>query len=152
MASIRRPSRTSVSQTPWAPTATTGGIASAPIVLYGCQRCAASIALICSGVSPGVCAAITDQSRARAGDEAERSDEEERHHGSGLQSLKSRASGSIEATMASPQQFDDPSPSHHDDSPPRVLRLRLVPWDVASLLALLVLLAVLAFGTDWYAR
>jgi hypothetical protein len=69
-----------------------------------------------------------------------------------LQSLNSRTSGSIDVTMASPQQFDDPSPSHHDDSPPRVLRLRLVPWDVASLLALLALLAVLAFGTDWYSR
>ena len=54
--------------------------------------------------------------------------------------------------MASPQQFDDPSPSHHEDSPPRVLRLRLVPWDVTSVLALLVLLAAIAFGTDWYSR
>jgi hypothetical protein len=54
--------------------------------------------------------------------------------------------------MASPQQFDDPSPGHRDDSPPRLLRLRLVPWDVASLLALGALLAVLAFGTNWYAR
>src|SRR5260370_39496176 len=52
--------------------------------------------------------------------------------------------------MASPQQFDDPSPSHHEDSPPRVLRLRLIPWDVSSVLALLALLAVIAFGTDWY--
>jgi hypothetical protein len=54
--------------------------------------------------------------------------------------------------MASPQQFDDPSPGHHDHSPPRLLRLRLVAWDVISLLALVALLAVLAFGTDWYAR
>jgi hypothetical protein len=54
--------------------------------------------------------------------------------------------------MASPQQFDDPSVHHHDHSPPRLLRLRLVPWDVVSLLALVALLAVLAFGTDWYAR
>jgi hypothetical protein len=53
--------------------------------------------------------------------------------------------------MASPQQFDDPCPARHDDSPPRVLRLRLVPWDVTSLLALLTLLAALAFGTNWYA-
>ena len=52
--------------------------------------------------------------------------------------------------MATPQQFDDPSPSHHEDSPPRVLRLRLVPWDVFSVLALFVLLAAIAFGTDWY--
>src|SRR5438309_10958256 len=54
--------------------------------------------------------------------------------------------------MASPQQFDDPSPAHHDDSAPRLLRPRLVPWDVVSLLALAALLAALAFGTDWYAR
>lgn len=54
--------------------------------------------------------------------------------------------------MASPQQFDDPSPAHHDDPAPRVLRLRLVPWDVVSLLVLVVLLAALAFGTNWYAR
>ena len=54
--------------------------------------------------------------------------------------------------MASPQQFDDLSPSDHDDSPPRVLRLRLIPWDVFSLLALLMLLAAIAFGTDWYSR
>lgn len=54
--------------------------------------------------------------------------------------------------MVSPQQFDDPSPAHDDDPAPRVLRLRLVPWDVASLLALVVLLAALAFGTNWYAR
>jgi hypothetical protein len=52
--------------------------------------------------------------------------------------------------MASPQQFDDPSPSHHEDSPPRVLRLRLIPWDVSCFLALLALMVVIAFGTDWY--
>ena len=52
--------------------------------------------------------------------------------------------------MASPQQFDDPSPSHHEDSTPRVLRLRLVPWDVTSLLALLVLLA--AISIDSFSR
>ncbi len=54
--------------------------------------------------------------------------------------------------MVSPQQFEDPSASQHDDSPPRLLRPRLVPWDVISLLVLLALLAVLAFGTDWYSR
>jgi hypothetical protein len=53
--------------------------------------------------------------------------------------------------MASPQQFDEPSPRQHDDSGPRLLRLRLVPWDVAALLALVALLAALAFGTNWYA-
>lgn len=54
--------------------------------------------------------------------------------------------------MASPQEFDEPSPSHHENSPPRVLQLRLVRWDVSSLLVLLALLAALAFGTDWYSR
>jgi hypothetical protein len=54
--------------------------------------------------------------------------------------------------MASPQQYDDPPARPHPDRPPRVLRLRLVPWDVASLVALLALLAVLCFATDWYAR
>ena len=54
--------------------------------------------------------------------------------------------------MASPQQFDDPSPSHNDDCPPRVLRPRLIPWDVFSLLALLTLLTAIVFGTDWYSR
>ncbi|WP_293001873.1 hypothetical protein [Mycobacterium sp.] len=54
--------------------------------------------------------------------------------------------------MASPQQSDDPSHADHDDAPPRVLRLRLVPWDVASLFLLLALLATLAFGTNWYSR
>lgn len=54
--------------------------------------------------------------------------------------------------MASPQQSDDSSPHHHDGSPPRILRLRLVPWDVMSLIVLLALIAGLAFGTDWYTR
>ncbi len=54
--------------------------------------------------------------------------------------------------MASPQQSDDPSPARHDDAPPRILRLRLVPWDVTSLLVLMTLLGALAFGTNWYAR
>jgi hypothetical protein len=54
--------------------------------------------------------------------------------------------------MDSPQQFDDPSPTDYDEPPSRILRLRLVPWDVAALVLLLMLLATLAFGTDWYAR
>lgn len=54
--------------------------------------------------------------------------------------------------MASPQQSDDPSAAPREEAPPRVLRLRLVPWDVISLVMLLVLLATLAFGTNWYAR
>src|SRR5690242_3071438 len=40
-----------VNQAPLAPTATTGGNASAPMVLYGCQTCAVSMALIWAGVS-----------------------------------------------------------------------------------------------------
>ncbi len=43
--------------------------------------------------------------------------------------------------MATPQQFE---------SPPPVLRLRLVPWDVSSLFALLALLVFIVFATDWY--
>jgi hypothetical protein len=58
--------------------------------------------------------------------------------------------------MASPQQFDDPSAG--DDvrssapSPPPVLRLRLVPWDVISALAMLVLLVVMAITLDLGSR
>jgi hypothetical protein len=52
--------------------------------------------------------------------------------------------------MASPQQFDDPSASDH--SRPPVLRLRLVPWDVACTIALLATLLVAATGTDWGSR
>jgi hypothetical protein len=36
------------------------------------------------------------------------------------------------------------------ESPPPVLRLRLVPWDVCSLIALLALLVFIVFATDWY--
>jgi hypothetical protein len=54
--------------------------------------------------------------------------------------------------MVAPQQFENPSPTHHEVSRPRVLRLRLVPWDVASLVGLLALLGVITFGTNWYAR
>lgn len=43
------------------------------------------------------------------------------------------------------------TPQRSECSQP-VLRLRLIPWDVCSLLALLVLLGVIVFGTDWYSR
>jgi hypothetical protein len=43
--------------------------------------------------------------------------------------------------MVTPQQ---------SESPPPVLRLRLVPWDVCSLLALSALLVFIVFATDWY--
>jgi hypothetical protein len=43
--------------------------------------------------------------------------------------------------MATPQQ---------SESPPPVLRLRLIPWDVCSLIAVWVLLLFIVFATDWY--
>ena len=52
--------------------------------------------------------------------------------------------------MASPQQSDGPSPGHHAHSPPRVLRLRLVPLDVFFAVTLLATLVVVAIATDWY--
>src|SRR5437588_5199112 len=61
---IGLPSWISVSHAPRAPTATTGGAASAPIVLYGCHTWAASIELICAGVSPGLAAAIKIEGKA----------------------------------------------------------------------------------------
>jgi hypothetical protein len=67
--------------------------------------------------------------------------------------------------MASPQQPDDPYPgdragsspvpgdsSDSDDSDhaaPRIIRLRLVPWDLVCTVALLTLLVVLATATSW---
>jgi hypothetical protein len=52
--------------------------------------------------------------------------------------------------MASPQQSDNALPDDYVDSRPPVLRLRLVPWDVACTIALLLTLVVAAFATDWY--
>jgi hypothetical protein len=70
--------------------------------------------------------------------------------------------------MASPHQPDDPYPgdrigslpmpddsSKSDDSDykaPRVIRLRVVPWDVICTVALLALLVVLATATSWPAK
>jgi hypothetical protein len=51
--------------------------------------------------------------------------------------------------MAAPRQFDDPSKR---DSPPPVLRLRLVPWDVTCTIALLAALLLAATATDWGSR
>jgi hypothetical protein len=67
--------------------------------------------------------------------------------------------------MASPQQPDDPHPDDHDDSfrpvpydfnasgadyeKPRIIRLRIAPWDVICTVALLALLIVLATATSW---
>jgi hypothetical protein len=52
--------------------------------------------------------------------------------------------------MASPQQSDGSSPGDHAYSPPPVLRLRLVPWDVFFAVTLLATLVVVAIATDWY--
>jgi len=70
--------------------------------------------------------------------------------------------------MASPHQPDDPYPgnrigsplmpddsSNSDDSDnaaPRIIRLRVVPWDVVCTVALLTLLVVLATATSWPAK
>ena len=52
--------------------------------------------------------------------------------------------------MVAPHQSDDRPPGDHVDSPPPVLRLRLVPWDVSCAVALLATLLVVATATDWY--
>ncbi|MDT5167500.1 MAG: hypothetical protein QOD02_815, partial [Mycobacterium sp.] len=52
--------------------------------------------------------------------------------------------------MASPQRSDAPSPADPAPSRRPVLRLRLVPWDVSCLVALLALLVLVALWTDWY--
>jgi hypothetical protein len=52
--------------------------------------------------------------------------------------------------MASPQQSHHPLSDDYVDAPPPVLRLRLVPWDVACTIALLLTLLVAAIATDWY--
>jgi hypothetical protein len=58
--------------------------------------------------------------------------------------------------MASTQQPVDPSAGHGADSsapsPPPVLRLRLVPWDVTCAVAALVTVVILAITTDWHSR
>ncbi len=52
--------------------------------------------------------------------------------------------------IAAPPAPDQPDPSSHQA--PRVLRLRIVPWDVVCTVTLLVLLVVLATATTWPAR
>jgi hypothetical protein len=54
--------------------------------------------------------------------------------------------------MASTQRPVGPSPGDHAPSPPPVLRLRLVPWDVACAIVLLATLLVAATATDWGSR
>jgi hypothetical protein len=54
--------------------------------------------------------------------------------------------------MASTQRPVRPSPGDHAPSPPPVLRLRLVPWDVISAVALLAALLAAATATDWGSR
>jgi hypothetical protein len=67
--------------------------------------------------------------------------------------------------MASPHRPDDPYPGDPADSPPlpydsyaaddsdhqapKIIRLRLIPWDVICTVALLTLLVVLATATSW---
>ena len=74
--------------------------------------------------------------------------------------------------MATPQQPDSAAPGpeagpapgpgwspdthyplvDYDDEAPRVIRLRVAPWDVICTVALLVLLALLATATTWPTR
>jgi hypothetical protein len=61
--------------------------------------------------------------------------------------------------MASPHRPDDPRPSNPTVTPPapereapRVLRLRIVPWDVVCTVVLLALLLYLATATNWPTR
>jgi hypothetical protein len=51
--------------------------------------------------------------------------------------------------MVTPQPPEGAAPA---DAAPRVIRVRLVPWDVACTVTLLVLLAVLATATTWPSR
>jgi hypothetical protein len=53
-------------------------------------------------------------------------------------------------TMATQLQSENPPPTEPVYSPPPVLRLRLVPWDVACTTALLLTLVAAAIATDWY--
>ncbi|BBZ52872.1 hypothetical protein H7H82_16525 [Mycobacterium heidelbergense] len=52
--------------------------------------------------------------------------------------------------MASPHRLDDSDQPDHQ--PPRVLRLRIVPWDVVCTVVLLALLLYLATATNWPTR
>jgi hypothetical protein len=52
--------------------------------------------------------------------------------------------------MATPLQSENPPPSEYVETRRPVLRLRLVPWDVACTLALLLVLAAAAIATNWY--
>lgn len=66
--------------------------------------------------------------------------------------------------MATPEQPDDPGAgpqpttvsdapvADYDDEAPRVLRVRLVPWDVVCTVVLSALLVVLATATSWPSR
>jgi hypothetical protein len=70
--------------------------------------------------------------------------------------------------MASPHQTDDPHPGdptdsppapdktdesdHSDQQPPRIIRLRVAPWDLICTISLLILLIVLATVTSWPAK
>jgi hypothetical protein len=66
--------------------------------------------------------------------------------------------------MATPQQSDNPGAGRHrasdtnsalveyDEEAPRVLRVRLAPWDVLCTVAMSTLLVILATSTSWPTR
>lgn len=80
---------------------------------------------------------------------------------SGLRSRESRSSGSMQG-MAAPEEFRDPDQgadvtqvydeSVQADDGPRIIRLRLVPWDVTTMFVLLALLIVAVTMTSWPTR
>ncbi|VBA38410.1 hypothetical protein [Mycobacterium attenuatum] len=54
--------------------------------------------------------------------------------------------------MAAPDSEDRPSSATADHQAPRVLKLRIVPWDVVSTVAVSALLLYLVTATSWPAR
>lgn len=138
-ASTGSPPRISVNRAPCAATATTGAMNSAPIVLYGCHRCAASIALICSGVSPAFAAGIVIEGKA-ADSRKPGPSGSMGHHGHAAAARQRRA-------RTRPGGLRRRGPGA-----PRVIRVRLAVWDVVCTVTLLVLLAVLATATTWPSR
>ncbi|HTX93830.1 MAG TPA: hypothetical protein VME67_02700 [Mycobacterium sp.] len=55
-------------------------------------------------------------------------------------------------TGPAPVENTDSAPADYDDEAPRVLHVRLAPWDVVCTAALSILLIVLATETTWPAR
>ncbi|VBA50436.1 hypothetical protein [Mycobacterium pseudokansasii] len=54
--------------------------------------------------------------------------------------------------MAAPDPEDRPSSATADPQAPRVLKLRIVPWDVVSTVAVSALLLYLVTATSWPSR